>query len=422
MELQERIDSLRRMVEAVSRRARGRAPDGSGVIPRADAAAQESEVPTLGGEMFYPLDYVHGALPVGSALSVPPDIVQVIAGDLRGSTRPGSTVFLDIETTGLAGGTGTLVFLVGLGRFEGEGLRLTQLFLDDPADERGMLEALSSFLAHASVIVTFNGKAFDLPLLETRYALNRMNSPVVGALHADLLGPSRRLWSSAIGSCSLASVERHVLAVRRLNDVPGWLIPTLYADYLRTRDAAKIAPVVAHNRLDVLSLTVLFARIAACFQTDTRFGPRCASEALGAAIHYDALGFEEAAMALYQQATRSATSGDVRSKAVWGVLRLSKRSRLWDQCGKWAQELVVSARLDPRAWVELAKYHEHRTGDLATALLAARRALEVASSAPDLTHQTRVRLTREIMHRIARLERRSAPRRADGRVSSPPAY
>lgn len=165
--------------------------------------------------------------------------------------------WLDTETTGLAGGTGTYVFLVGIGTVEDGAFVVTQYFLADLAAEAEMLRAVGNHLRRLDALVTFNGTRFDLPLLQTRFLLSRQEEPLGARAHLDLITHARCLWYRPLGGYSLARLEQEILQVHRNLDVPGWLIPSLYVDYLRTGDRDPLEPVFAHNEQDLLSLLAL---------------------------------------------------------------------------------------------------------------------------------------------------------------------
>src|SRR5262245_37624557 len=165
-------------------------------------------------------------------------------------------VFFDLETTGLSGGAGTLPFLAGCGWFEGEAFRVRQFFLSSPAGERAMLAALAQIFDEASLLVTYNGRTFDLPLMATRWAFHRTAAPTDALPHFDMLPPARRLWgrrelkgsdietdAAEPVSCSLSALERSVLGFHRMGDVPGFEIPARYFHFLRTGDGAVVTGV-----------------------------------------------------------------------------------------------------------------------------------------------------------------------------------
>ena len=195
----------------------------------------------------WPLDHVHAHMPLETAAQI---------GRVVGP--PGEHVaWLDTETTGLAGGTGTYVFLVGIGAVEEGDFVLTQYFLRDLGGEVEMLQALADHLRRFDALVTFNGSRFDLPLLQTRFLLSRLRHDFEGSAHLDLMTLARRLWYRRLGGYSMALLEQMILKVDRFLDVAGWMIPSLYVQYLSTGDLDALEPVFAHNASDLLSLLSL---------------------------------------------------------------------------------------------------------------------------------------------------------------------
>src|SRR5271165_5189454 len=179
---------------------------------------------------------------------------------------PEKWLFLDTETTGLAGGTGTYAFLVGLAWWDAGGLQVEQLFLRDFSEEHSLLQELAVRLAERSVLVTFNGKTFDWPLLESRFTMTRSIAPPKLAAHLDLLHPARAVWKLRLGSVRLVELERHVLDPRRLgwhreDDVASALIPEYFFDYLRGGPSSPLVGVVRHNQMDLRGLAALFGKI-----------------------------------------------------------------------------------------------------------------------------------------------------------------
>ena len=168
----------------------------------------------------------------------------------------GRLLYLDTETTGLAGGTGTYVFLVGAGFFDGDTFEVRQYFMRDLDEEPALLAAVGGLLGQFDGVVTYNGGGFDLPLLETRFVLARRRFPA-DVFHLDLLGSARRLWSTRLADCRLGTLERHVLGFTREDDLPGALIPSAYFDYLRRKQPGALPRIFEHNRHDILSLAAL---------------------------------------------------------------------------------------------------------------------------------------------------------------------
>ena len=174
---------------------------------------------------------------------------------------PDQWLFLDTETTGLAGGSGTYAFLVGLAWWEGGGLEIEQFFMREYSEERALLFALRERIAEQPVLVTFNGKSFDWPLLETRYRMSRKISVPTPRAHLDFLHPARNLWRLRLGSVRLSELERHVLGWDRGADMLSGLIPQIYFDYLRGGPPERLVPVLNHNQMDLRGLAALSSRI-----------------------------------------------------------------------------------------------------------------------------------------------------------------
>jgi len=170
-------------------------------------------------------------------------------------------IFIDTETTGLSGGAGTYAFLVGIGHIELDHVVVRQYLLPDFPSEWLMLEHLESIFQGYKFTVSFNGKAFDLPLLKTRYVLNRQETIFEDMLHVDVLHAARRLWKQRLPACDLQSLERHILDIHRVEDVPGDLIPQLYFEFMRKRQAFLLRNVLEHNFHDIVNMVLLTARM-----------------------------------------------------------------------------------------------------------------------------------------------------------------
>lgn len=320
-----------------------------------------------------------------------------------------TTAFIDTETSGLAGGTGTYAFLVGVGFFDGPTFRVRQFFMRDPSEEPALIHLLDDLLRNFSAVVSFNGKAFDLPLLDTRFIRWRRQFPLKDAPHLDLLAPARRLWKERLPSCSLTSLEEHILGIFRENDVPGWLIPSLYFDYARTGDARPLKPVFTHNALDVLSMVSLTARMAQHLAE-----PQAARIFHGADWYslgrcYESLGWTDQAMQAYQQSLAAPCAPAIRQRALEHLSRLYKRQAMWDQAIEIWQSLVeggVTDRLYP--YEELAKYYEHRQREYEPAIRLVREAIRRIEAHELQPRRPRHRALAELRHRLARLERKLA--------------
>jgi uncharacterized protein YprB with RNaseH-like and TPR domain len=350
-------------------------------------------------------------------------------------------VFFDVETTGLSGGAGTYVFLAGFGSFDEDGFSTTQYVLSRYADEPALLAHAAREIEAGGVLVSFNGKSFDAPLLETRYLFHRMPWPGAGRPHLDALHPARRFWGESPASrwiarardpggeaarpaCSLGSLERHLFDAQRVRDVPGSEIPGRYFHFVRSGDPDGLAGVLEHNRLDLLALAALTARLLQMVEG----GPgqaRHAREALALGRVYARAGLHEAARDAFARALRlcessgeaGTSSGAAARVAALRALALAeRRARRFDAAARaWRALLTVEGcprHLAREASEALAIHHEHRLRDLPAAKLFALSSLQGAT-APALRRAVQRRLLRI----GEKLERRS---RADGADAARP--
>jgi hypothetical protein len=379
--------------------------------PEANASLPSGEVlQTPHGETYritkvYPLKYVHGSGVIGDLLSHS----SQLAGDIVG--QPGldevpfeELAFLDTETTGLSGGAGTLVFLVGVGVFIEDGFRLRQYFLRDPGEEAAFLHALQEDLEAARGFVTFNGRAFDIPLLGMRYVIGLQRQWELSAWpHFDLLFPARRLWQRELPDCTLSTLEREICGVNRTGeDVPGSEIPALYMEFLRTGDATQMHRVVYHNEIDVLSLVTLASQILNRYSPGAS-GDLTAPEALTVARWHQDAGRSKDANRAYAQARNSGVGG-IRLDAIrYHTIYLKREGRHAEAIEAWRVWTEISPQ-DPRPFIELAKYYEWKVKDLEQALQWTESALV------SLTHWSddwrREQVWTEITHRLKRLSRK----------------
>jgi hypothetical protein len=263
-------------------------------------------------------------------------------------------------------------------------------------EEPALLAALTPLLERASGVVTFNGASFDLPLLETRYLMGRGRWPAA-LLHLDLLRPARRVWASCFADCRLATLEREVIGVVRDDDVAGPLIPSLYFDFLRSRRAAPLARVLAHNRDDILTLVAFLGWFGGAL---TARGELSAGELGGLGRLWEPVDVERA-LACYRAALAAGLEGAPAQAVRLRLARWEKRLARWDAaCTLW-EAAARHAGFDPRPWEELAKFHEHRRRDFVTArgIVADALGQAEASRAP-------LRTVDAFTHRLGRLERR----------------
>lgn len=316
-------------------------------------------------------------------------------------------VFMDTETTGLAGGTGTWVFLVGLGFFEGEHFKVEQHFLADYDEEMAFLSSVSSVLDNFQGIVTFNGKSFDVPLIETRFQLagGSFKTSLADLPHLDLLHCARRLWKVRLQDCSLDSLETNILGIYRENDVPGSIIPSLYFRYLQEEDAGYMGGVFRHNLQDVVSLLGLMAKMCHVVRDPFKAGVKEPADLYSLAKLYEELGLEQKAVSTYL-AVSDDSSSYIRWDAAKRLSFLYKRMGLMKEAVEiWEAQIQEGSELMLYPFVELAKYYEHKVGDYEKAKSFTEAAMDVARRrrGPD-------REMEELAIRLERLLKKNAKR------------
>jgi uncharacterized protein YprB with RNaseH-like and TPR domain len=414
-------------------------PPGAPAAPGRDGRGQRGPAiedvisgrfqPTEHGEVFvsevsYPIGHVRGGLPLADFLAHPSHLAARLARDgTLAQVDLAHTAFLDTETSGL-GTAGYFAFLVGIGVFEGDVFRVRQYFMRHPGEEAALLAAIADDLAQRQALVTFNGRVFDVPLLESRFIMSRRRPPGLSTRpHLDLLHPARRMWRERLESCALAALEADVLGVRREDaDVPGWQIPYLYFDYLRSGDARPMRRVLYHNGQDILSMVTLAARLCRNFGNpwtdviDRR-------DLLSLARWYDDLGLADDA----ERAYRTLLGADGRSRiplpqplrmaALKGMALLLKRQERRVEALPLWEELAALMHTDALAFVELAKTYEWHVRDLERAAIWTRRGIAIIESwPPDPARQLALA---ELEHRLARLERKLAGIAATEDVEEP---
>jgi uncharacterized protein YprB with RNaseH-like and TPR domain len=364
-------------------------------------------------EQSYAPMYRHGIAPLVCAM--PLSLISQWAHDARLADMPLSRfAFLDTETSGLAGGTGTYAFLVGIGRFVEDQFELRQFFMRDPSEEPAMLEAIVAFLAPAQTLVTFNGKAFDAPLLTTRYRLHHIPVPYKGYAHLDLLPLARKLWRDRLESRALKYLEQHILGMRRTSEeVPGYEIPWLYFDYLKSGDARPLAGVFYHNAMDVVAMAALLTHVNDVLENPYSGQVEHGLDFVALGKLFEDLGRWEEAARLFERGlelipSTGAEPGLTEADFSLAVKRLSilqkKRGDFTEALRLWE---AAAENGHIYAHIEMAKYYEHKCRDVKTALYWTRSALEHVEHA-DMPAYMRKHWLEEIRHRLARLERKDS--------------
>jgi uncharacterized protein YprB with RNaseH-like and TPR domain len=368
----------------------------------------------------HPLDYRHGHHVLADLLAHSPQSQALLAQDEGlASVDFQRLAFVDTETTGLAGGTGTYAFLVGVGVFDEERFTIHQFFMRDFHEEPALMRALGGLLDELEAIVSFNGKSFDLPLLETRFLMTRQQPRLIDAPHLDLLPAARRFWKYRLASCALSSLEAEILGVKRTqDDVPGWRIPMLYHEYLRSGDARQMPGIFYHNAQDILSLVTLAARMCDLLTTPLPLGGDVPGEDLYSLGRlFRDLGQTDRAEAAYVQAVQVRASARTHEMAMHDLAYLLKRQERRGEALPWWQRLAETAGA-VYACEELAKHYEWQDEDLARALAWTQQGLALAEGWPPGA-QRRETLA-ELEHRKARLTRKlTAPESPSGEPAEP---
>jgi uncharacterized protein YprB with RNaseH-like and TPR domain len=355
-------------------------------------------------EQTFAEDYLHGN--VSHLVKSPLSLISEWANDVRIAELPiNKFAFLDTETSGMAGGTGTYAFLVGAARFVDGKFTLQQFFLRDPSEEPAMLEALIDFLAPCEGLVTFNGKSFDAPLLTTRYKLHRIPVPFKNYAHLDLLPLARRLWRDRLPSRALKYLEEHVLGFTRASEeVPGYEIPWLYFDYLRTQDARPLGGVFYHNAMDVVAMAALLGHISELLADPYNGRVEHGLDFIALGKLYEDLNHWDEAARLFERGLELGLDESDFGVAVKRLSILQKKRGDVDQALRLWEQAAVKGHI--YAHIELAKYYEHKKRDAKTAIEWTQSAHKEAERA-DLPAYIRKHWLDEIDHRLARLERKA---------------
>jgi hypothetical protein len=333
---------------------------------------------------------------------------------------PEKWLFLDTETTGLAGGTGTYAFLIGLAWWDAGGLQVEQFFMRDFSEEHSLLQELSQRLSERPVLVTFNGKSFDWPLLENRFTMTRSIGVPKLAAHLDLLHPARALWKLRLGSVRLVELERHILDAPRLgwhreNDVSSALIPQFYFDYLRGGPAEPLAGVVRHNQMDLRGLAALFDKINEMLSESSGAANGIESlDLFGLSRFLQRRGEDDRAHSACSQALAIGLPAEFRPKARRELAQLAKRRGEHAQAAEILLEIVADPHDGIHACEQLAIYYERHVKDPIKAVQISELAIATlrrqrATSRDPLIATRSGRLEQKFLQRLARLEKKTPP-------------
>ena len=287
-------------------------------------------------------------------------------------------LFLDTETTGLSGGAGTVAFLVGVGWVEGDALVIEQLMLREYADEPELIDRLSQRMAGFDSVCTYNGRNFDMPLLEARFTMNRMRDRWKTLENLDLLYPSRRAWKLRLGSCRLCNIETEVLGMAREDDLPGSEVPARFFQFMKTGEEALLDDIVRHNRQDIATLAKLLVRLCAVNDRPDLITDQRDQFSMGKSLERQ--GELKPAREMYRASARprpagtlAALSGErIAGSANWRLYALCRRSGDWAGAEDVLIQMLRRRQMPGTVCVELAKLCEHRRKDYSRALEYAR--------------------------------------------------
>jgi uncharacterized protein YprB with RNaseH-like and TPR domain len=350
-------------------------------------------------ERLYESHRRHGSLDISTLNELPEDLLDAITEGTVAKSHHSRWAFLDTETTGLAGGSGTYAFLIGVGRITPEGFRLRQFFMRDLGEEASLLHALSNHLAEFDTLVTYNGKAYDQPLLETRFRMVRARPPFSRLEHLDLLFGARRLWKLRFDSCRLVELENQILGIERQGDLPGEMIPYVYFEYLRTKEAFRVAPILHHNALDILTLACLTAIVPWAFRSPETAPLSHGAEMVGLARWLRRGERHEHALLLFRRAIDKGLPDELMFRTMWDIALIEKKLGREPAALALFTDLAACRNLHRLAALqELAKHYEHRERNYSMALEFTLTAIALEDNA-------------ELRRRQMRLERRLAVKR-----------
>lgn len=327
-------------------------------------------------------------------------------GQLEGisSASPEEFLFIDTETTGLSGGAGTYVFLVGVAKYDKDALNFAQFFLQDPQSESAQLAALESFSANAKVLVSYNGKSFDLPRIKTRYRFHGWPNPFKGIAHIDLLHIARRLWKPHLPGCTLGDLETHVLGLERDSlDIPGWQVSEYFYEYLHTGDPSPLKNIFYHNEIDVISLAALLEYIADRLTSPLRKKYQSEPDLISIGNYYYSLQLYSEAKDILISALSNTNL--TRENLLAGKLCLAsihKRSDSFDLAVPLWKECAELGSFD--ALLELAKYAEHKLHDIEEAI---HWTLSAYDSLHNFSPPKRATVSSHLDHRLQRLKQKA---------------
>ncbi len=342
---------------------------------QANSASEPSEIPSAAVSQHsvgsfslfkeaYASDYVQGRIRIAAYLEKQVEFLALVSNSVEiAELDLSKALFIDTETTGLSGGAGTCAFLIGVGYFEGQSFQLHQYFMNDFNEEAELFAELNRMVADFELIVSYNGKSYDIPLLNSRNTYLREKSPYSHLQHFDLLHAVRRLWGKRLTDCSLQTAEGAVLGVERSGDIPGYLIPHRYFQYLRDRQFEPMRPILYHNRQDILSMVALCVVILELFERQAG-GNLASADIVPVAKILERAGRYADANRLYHGHLEQNSH---QKEMLFRMAFNHKKLENWRAAAQAWHDSLKTGRYHPLPYIELAKHYEHRVKDLARA-------------------------------------------------------
>ena len=399
MDIREQLAILRQKIEGIA--ARYATPSRPAAPPQSSGSLIEDlvsgeVVTTAHGSHFeterhFPAHHRHGSYEISDLATLSPDLLSALSGGAIDGIPPERWLFLDTETTGLAGGSGTYAFLVGSGSIGPDGFRVRQFFMRDYSEEASLLDSLTAYMARFDAIITYNGRSYDQPLLETRYTMCRARHPFARMEHLDLLYGARHLFRLRLDNCRLSNLENQILGFEREGDIPGEMIPYCYFEYLRSRRAHRLPPILHHNVLDIVSLACLTGVIPEAFRDPMNARARHGTDLLGLARWLQMSGRLDEAHQLFRRAVGMGLPDEHLFAALFAAGAIEKKQGRAHAAIATFTDLSLSPNpFRIRAYEELAMHYEHRERSFTMALECVRAARAIEDSAALQRRQERL--------------------------------
>lgn len=399
------ISELRRRIDSIMARRPQENRDPIKKAPPLHEFINGEEISTEQGAFFLATEkrsahHLHGTRSIGELLKLNMQAAAILAKNREiANNHISEALFLDTETTGLSGGTGTLAFMIGVGWFEKDAFVTQQIFIRDFSEERAALQYLTDIVQTKKFLVSFNGKAFDVNLLTTRYILSKLRNPLDGLPHLDLLFPSRRLCGHRLENSRLVTLEQALFGVYREDDIPGMEIPERYFSWLRRRDPKLVVDIFKHNHLDILSLAVLTVHLSELIGHDSTIpvSPDPRDLLAAARLLYERDENESAIRIL--QGLMSCDHAAVCFESQKMLSLILKRKGDFENASCLWEKMICEKPNDQFAAVELAKWYEHKCRNFAAAYNLVHLVLEKQTSLSDDVRDA-------LLYRLKRLESR----------------